>query len=82
LFVETRDATFEPPPVGCAELQGVDPATSVELGEVVNGTRPGRSSGAEITVYKAMGHVIEDIVAADIAYRTAVERGVGQCLQM
>lgn len=82
LFVETREATFEPPPVGCAELQGVDPATSIELGEVVNGTRPGRSSEAEITVYKAMGHVIEDIVAADIAYRTAVERGVGQRLRM
>lgn len=82
LFVETREATFEPPPVGCAELQGVNPATSVELGEVVNGTRPGRSSEGEITVYKAMGHVIEDIVAADIAYRAAVERGVGPRLQM
>jgi alanine dehydrogenase len=82
LFVETREATFEPPPVGCAELQGVEAATSIELGEVVNGTRPGRTGDAEITVYKAMGHVIEDIVAADIAYRAAVERGVGQRLQM
>jgi alanine dehydrogenase len=82
LFVETREATFEPPPVGCSELQGIDPASSTELGEVVGGTRPGRSGGEEITVYKAMGHVIEDIVAADVAYRTAVERGAGQWLRM
>lgn len=82
LFVETREATFEPPPVGCAELHGVDPQRGTELGEVVNGTRPGRTSDEEITVYKAMGHVIEDIVAADIAYRAAVETGVGRLLAM
>jgi alanine dehydrogenase len=82
LFVEIRESTFEPPPVGCAELQGVDPSTATELGEIVNGTRPGRTSGDQVTVYKAMGHVIEDIVAADIAYRTAVERGAGQTLYM
>lgn len=82
LFVETREATFEPPPVGCAELHGMDPERGTELGEVVNGTRPGRAGDEEITVYKAMGHVIEDMVAADLAYRTAVERGVGQRLEM
>jgi alanine dehydrogenase len=49
---------------------------------VVNGTRPGRTSDGEITVYKAMGHVIEDIAAADLAYRTAVESGVGLRLEL
>src|SRR5918992_2912001 len=81
LFVETRIA-FEPTPVGCAELQGLDPERATELGEVVNGTRPGRRSADEITVYKARGHVIEDMVAADLAVRTARERGAGQILQM
>jgi alanine dehydrogenase len=81
LFVETRIA-FDPTPVGCAELQGMNPDDSTELGEVVRRTRPGRSSRDEITVYKAMGHVIEDIVAAEIAYRTAVERGVGQTVSL
>jgi ornithine cyclodeaminase/alanine dehydrogenase-like protein (mu-crystallin family) len=81
LFVETRIA-FEPTPVGCAELQGLDAASATELGEVVNGTRPGRRSADEITVYKAMGHVVEDMVAADLAVRTAQERGVGQILSM
>jgi ornithine cyclodeaminase/thiomorpholine-carboxylate dehydrogenase len=82
LFVETRDATFEAPPVGCAELQGLDPARGTELGEVVTGARPGRRDADEITVYKAMGHVIEDIVAADVAYRAAVAQGVGQRLEL
>jgi alanine dehydrogenase len=81
LFVETRIA-FEPTPVGCAELQGMNPDDSTELGEVLRRTRPGRRSRDEITVYKAMGHVIEDIVAAEIAYRSAVERGVGQSVSL
>ena len=46
LFVETRASTFEPPPVGCAELQGTDPQRATELGEVVAGTRPGRADDA------------------------------------
>jgi len=82
LFVETREATFEPPPVGCAELHGLDPARGTELGEIVNGSRAGRTRPDEITVYKAMGHVIEDIAAADLAYQAAVERGAGVRLSL
>ena len=41
LFVETR-AAFAAPPVGCAELAGLDPEHGTELGELVAGTRPGR----------------------------------------
>jgi alanine dehydrogenase len=74
LFVETREA-FEPTPVGCAELQGLDPDAAAELGEVLLGRRPGRTSEAEITVYKAMGHVVEDIVAAELVYAAAAGRG-------
>ena len=81
LFVETRLA-FEPTPVGCAELDGLDPASATELGEVVAGTRSGRVRRDEITIYKAMGHVIEDMVAADIAIRAARRDGVGQMLRM
>ena len=81
LFVETRLA-FEPTPVGCAELDGLDPASATELGEVVARKRSGRVSRDEITIYKAMGHVIEDMVAADIAIRAARRDGVGQTLRM
>jgi ornithine cyclodeaminase/alanine dehydrogenase-like protein (mu-crystallin family) len=80
LFVETRLA-FEPPPVGCAELAGVDPDSATELGEVLLGLRPGRS-GDEITIYKAMGHVIEDIAAAELAVAEAQRTGTGQLVRL
>jgi len=74
LFVETREA-FEPTPVGCAELQGRDPRDATELGEVLLGRAPGRMARDEITVYKAMGHVVEDIVAAQLVYAAADGHG-------
>ena len=43
LFVETREA-FEPTPVGCAELAGRDPTSATEIGEVLLGRAPGRTS--------------------------------------
>jgi alanine dehydrogenase len=76
LFVETREA-FEPTPVGCAELAGRDPESATEIGEVLLGHRPGRTSQDEITVYKAMGHIVEDIVAAELVIEAAVKKGVG-----
>lgn len=76
LFVETRDA-FKPAPIGCSELTGLDPLKAVELGEIVSGTRAGRIDDDEITVYKAMGIALEDMVAADIAYKTALQTGRG-----
>jgi alanine dehydrogenase len=76
LFVETREA-FEPTPVGCAELAGRDPNSATEIGEVLLGRKPGRTSRDQITVYKAMGHIVEDIVAADVVLRAARQQGVG-----
>jgi alanine dehydrogenase len=74
LFVETREA-FAPTPVGCAELDGIDPQDATELGEILLGRAPGRVHRQEITVYKAMGHVVEDIVAAQLVYAAAGGRG-------
>lgn len=76
LFVETR-AAFSPPPVGCDELQGVDPESGAELGEVVLGIRPGRTSADQITVYKSMGHAMEDVVTAALVYQAAMDEGLG-----
>jgi ornithine cyclodeaminase/alanine dehydrogenase-like protein (mu-crystallin family) len=77
LLVETRDA-FAPPPAGCAELAGLDPLAAAELGEVVLGERPGRLSDDELTVYKSMGTVIEDMAAAEVVIRRALELGAGR----
>ena len=76
LFVESRDA-FAPPPVGCWELQGLDPGSAMELGEVILGQRPGRERAEEITVYKSMGHAMEDVVTAALVFSAALAEGAG-----
>lgn len=78
LFVETLDA-FAPPPVGSAELAGIDAGHAATLGAVSLGRMPGRKDDSEITVYKAMGIAMEDLVAANLAYVSARStRGGGQ----
>jgi len=74
--VETRNA-FSPAPVGCAELAGRDSSSALELGEVLGGAKPGRTSDAEVTLYKSMGNAMEDMVVANLVYETAVARGIG-----
>jgi alanine dehydrogenase len=81
LFVETRLA-FEPPPAGCSELSGLDPSTGTELGELLLAQRPGRQSDRDITVYKAMGHAMEDMITANLVYRRARQQGIGQVVRL
>ena len=46
-----------------------------ELGEVVAGSKPGRQSDDETTLYKSVGVAIEDIRSADLVYRRALAAG-------
>jgi ornithine cyclodeaminase/alanine dehydrogenase-like protein (mu-crystallin family) len=50
---------------------------AAELGEVLTGDHPGRTSGDEITLFKSLGIAIEDLAAADHVVRKAREQGVG-----
>ena len=79
LFVETLDA-FQPTPVGCGELSGLDASTGTTLGAVALGRKPGRLSDVEITVYKAMGVAMEDMVAANLTYQRAKRAGGGDVM--
>jgi ornithine cyclodeaminase len=76
ICVESRESSFAPPPGGATELSGVDPASVVELGELVSG-RPGRGGPAEITLYKSVGIAIQDLAAAALVLRAAQERNIG-----
>jgi ornithine cyclodeaminase/alanine dehydrogenase-like protein (mu-crystallin family) len=76
ICVESRDSSFAPPPGGAAELVGLDPASVVELGELVSG-RPGRGGPGEITLYKSVGVAIQDLAAAALVLRAARERNIG-----
>lgn len=76
VFVESMQA-FEPAPVGAGELAGLDPAGGATLGALLLGRAAGRTREDEITVYKAMGHAVEDLVAATLAWQGALRSGVG-----
>ena len=78
LFVESRDAVRMPPPAGAHELQGLAADAVTELGEVIAGTRPGRTSPDQLTVYKSTGHAIEDAAAVRLVYERAIAEGAGQ----
>lgn len=82
LAVESRAAAFLPYPAGCHELQGMDPAAAVELGELVAGTREGRAGAEQVTVYKSMGHAVEDIAAARLVLERAVAEGAGTFVEL
>jgi alanine dehydrogenase len=82
VFVEWRGAVSNPPPAGAHELQGRDPASVDELGDVLAGDRPGRQSTDEVTLYKSTGSAFQDVVTARMTYDAAVAAGVGMELDL
>jgi len=48
-----------------------------EIGELVIGTKPGRMSASEITLFKSLGLAIEDVVSAEYLFRKASAENVG-----
>ena len=77
IFVEWRGAVTNAPPAGAHELQGLDPESVTEVGEVLAGKKPGRQSAEEITLYKSTGHAVEDAATARLVYDSARRQGVG-----
>jgi len=77
VFVEWRGAVTNAPPAGAHELQGLDPESVTEVGEVLAGRKPGRQSRDEITLYKSTGHAVEDAATARLVYDRACDMGVG-----
>jgi ornithine cyclodeaminase/alanine dehydrogenase-like protein (mu-crystallin family) len=59
-----------------------DFARAVELGEIVAGLKPGRTSDAEITLFKSLGIALEDVAVAGHVYARARERGLGHELDI
>lgn len=48
-----------------------------EIGEVLVGEKPGRTSAAEITLFKSLGLAVEDLASAEYLYRKAKEQHAG-----
>jgi ornithine cyclodeaminase/alanine dehydrogenase-like protein (mu-crystallin family) len=85
VVVESRAAALAPEPSGANDLtwairDGVVPAGHVraEIGEVVAGRMPGRTSREEITLYKSVGVAVQDAAAAQLVLEAAQKQGVGK----
>lgn len=50
---------------------------AVELADIIAGKRPGRTSAADITVFKSNGLAVEDVAAGGWIYEEATRRGLG-----
>jgi ornithine cyclodeaminase/alanine dehydrogenase-like protein (mu-crystallin family) len=84
LFVDSRAAALvEAGDVVMAINEGRFQADHIlaELGELVAGA-PGRLHDDDITIFKSLGLAVEDVTTADLAWRRAVERGIGQMLAL
>jgi ornithine cyclodeaminase/alanine dehydrogenase-like protein (mu-crystallin family) len=53
-----------------------------ELGRIVAGRDPGRTSDADITLFKSNGIALEDIATALRVYNLARERGIGDAIDL
>ena len=67
IIVDSRDAALKES--GDVRAAG---RIDAELGEVVAGTAPGRSSPDDITLFKSLGLAVEDVRTADLVYRRAI----------
>ena len=89
-FVDSRDAAVVESGdlvMGMREGRFGPDHVVAELGELLAGARAagasgrgpsGRQSDREITIFKSLGMAVEDVVAADLAYRRASEKGLGR----
>jgi ornithine cyclodeaminase/alanine dehydrogenase-like protein (mu-crystallin family) len=80
LFVDRRESTInEAGDYLLAARDGVIGPNHIraEIGEVLKGDKPGRTSPEEITCFKSLGIAIEDLFAAEYLYRKARELNVG-----
>jgi alanine dehydrogenase len=83
--VESRRAVLAPIPAGSRDLvepieRGVitEDHIHAEIGELVSGTKPGRASAGQITLYKSVGVAAQDAAAASLVLAVARERGIGR----
>lgn len=53
-----------------------------EIGEIINGVKPGRESPREITLFKSVGNAVQDAAVASLILRAAEEKGLGRMVEL
>jgi len=51
---------------------------STEIGDVITGAAPGRTSAEEITLFNSVGLAVQDLAIGDLIVRKAREKGIGK----
>ena len=89
VVVESRATALAPTPAGANDLiepirDGLIGAGHVhaEIGELVAGVRPGRTSPEQITLYKSVGVAVQDAAAAALVLARARETGAGTSVDL
>ena len=80
IFVDRRESALnESGDYLLAAKEGLVTPESIvgEIGELLIGKKPGRTSDTEITLFKSLGLAIEDVACADYLYRKALKERVG-----
>jgi len=84
LFVDRRESTLnEAGDYLLAAREGVIGPDHIraEIGEVLIGEKPGRTSPDEITLFKSLGLAVEDLFAAEYLYRKARAAKIGSWVE-
>jgi len=85
IFVDSREACLaEAGDLVMATAEGhldltVPPA---EIGEVLAGSRPGRTDDAELTLFKSVGNAVQDLAVAGLVLREARRLELGSQLEL
>jgi len=85
LFVDRRESALREAGdylLALAEGAIGDGHIRAEIGDVLLGRHPGRTSRDEITLFKSLGLAVEDLAAAAFLHRRAAEIGAGQWIEM
>jgi len=53
-----------------------------ELGEILAGNRPGRTSDEEVTIFKSVGVAVQDLTAASRVFENASQAGLGTAVPL
>jgi ornithine cyclodeaminase/alanine dehydrogenase-like protein (mu-crystallin family) len=85
LFVDRRESTVNEAgdylmPLAEGAISGPE-HIKAELGEILVGAHPGRTSPGELTVFKSLGLAVEDLAAAEYVVRRAEAAGVGTAVE-
>jgi ornithine cyclodeaminase len=85
VVVETRETALAPNAGGANDLKWPirDGLMSVnhihaEIGELISGSKPGRTATEQITLYKSVGVAVQDAVAAHLVLDAATNLGMGR----